>query len=70
MIDLKSLFEHFLQSRYIIILGSAFRKYYLSTVTVILWESHNPLLITQEFWKLHCLLVSMRSIHFGLLEFL
>ena len=41
IIDLKSLFENFLQSRYIITLGSAFMKYDLSTVTVILWKSGN-----------------------------
>ena len=41
----------------------------LSTVTVILWKSDNPVSITPEFWKLRYLLVSMRSIHLGLLDF-
>ena len=39
---------------------------HLSSVTVTLWKSDNPISIAQEIWKLRRLLVSMRSIPFGL----
>ena len=48
IIDLNLLFFKFFYSPgHIIILGSPFGKYDLSTVTVILWKSDNPLSIKQ-----------------------
>ena len=60
----------FLQSRYILILGSFFLKHTFNILTVKLWKSKRPVPIVQEDWKNRGWFVRMRSIHVDLSLFL